>query len=146
MPMKVFFALLFVLSAQVAISQTYQNESKLIEYLGQEKFDQLKANGSGYLKFLDARQSHGFAIMDYDAEKMSDFTVLNSVNKMNPNDKSVSQVSVDTFLSEINSGTINYLLYKFEWDQNSYTYYRLGSSGKVLVIYPNDYITEMMNK
>lgn len=137
------FFILFLLGT-AGFGQTYVNEQRLVEYLGQDRYTKLYQAGSGYLKFLDARLSYGFELIDYVPEKMSSFVQLQTIEKVNA-DKSVTQVSASDFVQQALNGSINYLLFKFEWDQHAYTYYRLGDTGKALLIFPTDYVTEKMN-
>lgn len=140
------FKLLFILllSGVFSFGQSYTNESKLIEFLGQERFTKLHDANSSYLKFLDARLSYGFQLVDYVPEKMSSFPVVETIEKINA-DKTTSSIAAADFVDLALSGNINYLMYKLDWDQSTHTYYRLGNTGKVLVILPNDMITQKVN-
>ncbi len=142
--MKNLIAFIAIALSAISFSQNYSNESYLVEYLGQAKFDQLSQSGSQYLSFLDARCSYGYEVMDYVDEKMNDFEVLNEFPKKTQT-KDVINVSPGDFLAEIESGNFNFIMYLLNWDRSEITYYVIGNTGKVLMIYPVDHINEKVN-
>ena len=139
-------AVVVFLVSTISFAQNYSNESYLIEYLGQSRFDQLSASNSQYLNFLDARCSFGFDVIDYfdEEEKMVDFVTLNEFPKKTET-KNVLNVSAADFLSEIESGNFNFIMYLLQWDRKSITYYIIGDTGKILLIYPVNYINDKVN-
>lgn len=117
------------------------NESKIIELLGQEKFDQMVSINPGYLKYLDAR-CEAFTIIDFSEEKFGYLKPLQTLVKRNPSNKSEGNLSVSPaeMVQEYNDGNFNILLYDFYYDKSEYTYYRIGDTGKIIMIYPVDQI------
>lgn len=135
-------------SARVSAQIAYQNESNIIEYLGQEDYDQLIQSNPSYLEFLDAKCTHGFAIESMESEKTSGFTVLNEIPLIDPNNKITKTPPVLTaneFVEMFQDGTVNMLLCNLRADRSKMTYYVLGNTGKVLLIYPVEYINQKVN-
>lgn len=143
--MKSILLSIILLVGLTATAQPYANETKLIEYLGLNRYNSLVSSSSSYLKFLDARYSYGFEIIEYVQEKMNSFPVLTTVDLTN-SDKTKTTVSIETFLDQINTNTINYLMYDLQWDRSKTTYYVLGNTGKVLMIHSVEYINEKVNQ
>lgn len=141
---SIVFGIIFFVGLAVS-AQTYTNETKLIEYLGLTRYNSLASNSSSYLKFLDARYSFGFEIIEYVPEKMNSFPVLTTVDMTN-SDKIKTTVSIADFLNQINANTINYLMYDLQWDRSKTTYYVLGNTGKVLMIHSVEYINSKVNQ
>lgn len=142
--MKFLILLIALITTNLVFCQTYTNQTKMIEYLGTTRYNSLAQNNAGYLRYIDARYSHGFSLIDYVDEKMNSFPVLSSLIKKNQ-DKTTTIISIDQFLSEITNGTVNYLMYSLKGDQKEHKHYVLGNSGKVLVVHSTEYVTNQLN-
>lgn len=154
--MKLVISLVALLAMATSFSQSLENEAKIIEFLGQERYNQILESNPNYLKFLDVRCSFGFKIIDYVDEKMGNMTVIDyvayRVDQGNGKDttglckKGVGK-DFDTpeeFLNHYNEGTLNILKYYIQYDRFEINYYVLGTTGKVLVVYPVDYINKLI--
>ena len=138
-----------------SIGQTLENESKIIDYLGIEKYSTLVQKNPSYLKFLDTRYSRGYYIMDYVEEKMSEFPKVDIIYRFSLSDIIVngktcqqrveSKVSPEEFLNQSNQSDFNFLEFKFSFDRSSITYYTLGNTGKVILIMPVEQINKIVN-
>ena len=127
-----------------AFTQIYQHEQKLIEFLGQNRYDNLASKNSKYLDFLDARCAYGYELIEYADEKMNDFQKITSVQLTNV-DKTTTVIDCNQLVQSIQNGSFNILRLKLEYDRNSPTYYTLGNTGKVLMLHPTDHINKKMN-
>lgn len=129
-----------------AVAQNLSNSEFLIEYLGQEKFDQMSNVNPSYLEFLDAKCEHGYEITAMGAEKTAGFTVLNQIEVRDPNkNSSPTTISVAEFIALDQQDELNILMYQITSDRSAMTYYVLGTTGKVLMLYPAEYIAEKQN-
>lgn len=54
--------------------------------------------------------------------------------------------SPEEFLQKYENGSLNILKYILAYDSKNVTYYQLGETGKVLVIYPTTYINNLIEK
>ena len=132
-----------------AFSQTIENQQKIVDYLGQEKFDELLSANPSYLKFLDVKCSNGFDIIEMAPEKSQNFSVLTEIEKIDPNQKyskTPNTISADEFVQLFENGNLNFLMYQLQGHKTQMTYFVLGNTGKVLMVYPTDYITQLVNQ
>lgn len=131
-----------------AIGQTLNNQQKLVEYLGQERFDELQTSNPSYLQFLDIKCSKGFDVIELASEKTQNMPVLNDIEKIDPNQKfhkTPNTISASDFVQLFENGSLNFLMYQLQGDRYEMRYYVLGNTGKVLMIYPTDYISQLVN-
>jgi hypothetical protein len=143
---KMFALFLFIAVSVPSFGQnSYASESQLIEVLGQSKFDQLQQANPNYLKFLDARCTHGYVIMEMPKEKTEGFTMIKKIAKLTGNGTEVIGVTPEQFVLDATSPNFNFLMYKFDFDRSENTYYILGRTGKVLLILPVERINEIVN-
>lgn len=148
--MRSFIYCLFALVLSTgAFGQSLQNQQKIVDYLGQEKFDQIQSSNPSYLTFLDVKCSDGFDIIEMVPEKTQNFTVLNEIVVIDPNNKitkTPTTVSADDFVQMFENGSLNFLMYQLQGHKTQMTYYVLGNTGKVLMVFPTDYITQRVNQ
>lgn len=143
------FALTLLFCSSFSIAQTLQNENEIVEYLGQSKFDQLSQSNPSYLKFLDAKCSFGFEIESMGSEKTSGFETLNTIKFNDPDNKitkTPSTITASQFVQMYEDGSLNILMYEIVGDKSAMTYYVLGNTGKVLMVFPVDYIAQKVNQ
>lgn len=129
--MKNFFLLLLLGSTLFSFAQTIDNSDKLIEYLGQEKYDTYLSSQYDYLRLLDIRCDYGFEIYDNEAGKFDAFRKV-EVFKISHRDKTIDELTPEAFLALVSSPTFNIHLLRLRWDRVKSTYYRIGNTGKVL--------------
>ena len=147
------FILLFITSGSFA--QNLENESSIVEYLGEERYFELTQKNPAYLNFLDARYSHGYSVMDYVDEKMNEFSTLEVIYHsawatVDLNGKEYlevveSKVTPAEFLIALESEEFNFLEYRFTFDRTAVTYHVLGNTGKVLMIASVENINNIVN-
>jgi len=150
-------ALLFCGVSQSSFSQSLnlENQSQIVEYLGDSRFNELLQSNPSYLSFLDTRCSVGYKVIDMGIEKTEGMTVLNSVSyeEWVVPEKAEEQVfksveftsTPEEFVLDSNNPDFNILKYNLSFDKNVITYYVLGSTGKVIMIYPVEYINQQVN-
>lgn len=138
-----FISLLFVTSS--LHSQNYSKNDQLLEYLGDEKYENVLLSNPSYLQYLNVRCEEGYHILDYVDEKMSDFQVVIKIPKFNTVTQKLEAVSPEEFLLDLESEDFNFLKYKFQFERTKATYYIIGDSGKVIMIYPVEYISKIIN-
>ena len=141
--------LILLSGSAYSFAQTLQNESKIVEFLGQSEFDQMSQANPSYLEFLDAKCSYGFEIESMGPEKTSGFETLSSITYNDPNNKitkSPTTVTPSEFVQMYEDGTLNFLMYEIRGDRSAMTYYVLGNTGKVLMVFPVDYISQKVNQ
>lgn len=141
---KLLIAISLLIIGSAFAQDPVQNEQQIINFVGSERYAELQSENPSYLNFLDARISFGYQITDFDEDKRSTFKVLDEIPLLMP-DKTVIEVSATDFIAGMESGIYSILMVKLPWDQSMMTYYTLGSTGKVLMIYPVSYINEKMN-
>ncbi|UKN01502.1 hypothetical protein K6119_17395 [Paracrocinitomix mangrovi] len=142
--MKTLLTTLVFLTLWNVNAQTLNNEQFIVEYLGQTHFSELQNSNPSYLKFLDVRCSDGFKILDFVDEKMSDFSVINEIRVITDGDKSQKQmVTAQQLVDDYADGSFNFIKYQLQYDRSEITYYVLGSTGKVIMIYPTEYINKI---
>lgn len=121
------------LTCSLAQAQNLQNEQKLIDHLGQERYDQLSSVNSPSLKFMDNRQEYGFEILEMESDKLKDMVQINSFNFSN-SDKSTFEMTPTELLEAAENGELNILKLRLDYHQSANSYYRIGNTNKVLVL------------
>ena len=147
------FTLLFVATGLFA--QNLENESEIKEYLGRFRFEQNQVSNPGYLTFLDARCSSGFKIVELASEKTEGMTVVQNVTysewvpSLKEEEKKLNHIDVtitpEEFIENSNTSNFNFLKYHFQFDSKKMSYYVLGNTGMVLMIYPVEYVSSLIN-
>jgi hypothetical protein len=82
--------------------------------------------------------------MELAGEKTAGCDTINEVQVSNP-DKTTSTVSVIDFIQMYEASSLNILQVQLAYSQSSYTYYRLGNTGKVLILHSSESITKSLN-
>jgi hypothetical protein len=152
----IFVFTLFFLGLTNCFSQSsFDNPVKLVDFLGQEKFDEILSSNPSYLTFLDVKCTSLYTVLDLPSEKTQSMTVLNEIEKriwdtnVKTGDEILNKVknliSTNQFIQELQSPNFNILEYTFAQDRSTDKYYVLGNSGKVIVIHSVNYITELAN-
>ena len=140
--MKKLFALVIFFMGIVSVyAQSIQNQQKLIDYLGQERFQKLTQANSPSLLFMDKRASHGYEIMTIEPEKLVDMNQVHEFVFSN-SDKSTYSLTADEFLTNSANGSLNILQLNLKYDPSSSTFYRIGNSDKVLVLKSVEFISK----
>ncbi|MDX2359742.1 MAG: hypothetical protein QNK23_02970 [Crocinitomicaceae bacterium] len=149
--------ILFFGLSQSAYSQvtSLNNEAQLIEYLGQEKYNEFTQSNPSYINFLDVRCSSGYVMMDYVEEKMNEFPVIEIIYHSSLEivitegkeylERIESKISPEEFVLAVESPEFNFLEYKFSFDRSKITYHVLGNTGKVIMIFPVEKINKLVN-
>lgn len=144
-------------ASQASFSQltNLENQSQIVEYLGDSRFNDLLQSNPSYLSFLDTRCSNGYKIIDMPSEKTVGMTVLNSIayEEWVAPEKAEEEVlksvelssTPEEFVENSTSPEFNFLKYKLAFDKSETTYYVLGSTGKAIMIYPIEYINKQVN-
>ena len=138
-----------------SFAQSLENESSIIEYLGEEKYNEYTQSNPAYLNFLDARYSYGYSVMDYVDEKMNEYPVLEIIYHseyaiLTSNGKEYTElvktkVTPEEFLITIESNDFNFLEYQFAFDRNEVVYHVLGNTGKIIMINSVENINRIVN-
>lgn len=139
--------IVFLFGANQALfgqSTTLDNPDKVEQLLGEEKFNELLTSNPSYLVFLDTRCSSGYKIVDMTKEKAADFQLIQKIKKHATVDSELEAVTADEFVQYASDPNFNFLQYSFQFDRTEMTYYKLGSTGKVLMIFPVGYINQLI--
>lgn len=148
-----------IICSTFSFSQSLEHQDFLVEFLGQDRFDRIMDSNPSYLNYLDTRCSEGYIIMDYIDEKMSqmDIPVVDLfVKKTKQNGKDLDgtckggmrkeELTPNQFLASAEDGTLNILAFDFDYDKSKVIYYKIGSTGKMIAIYPADYIAKKVSQ
>lgn len=137
-----------------AQSNPLENQTKVAEYLGDSRFNDLLVSNPSYLEFLDTRCSKGYAIIDMPIEKTEGLDVLTSVSFEDwvPSEKPEETIfsrqiytqTIEEFIASSSSSEFNFLKYDIKFDRTEVKYYVLGTSGKTLMVYPVEYINKQL--
>ena len=127
-----------------AQSDPLVNQAQIVEFLGQTKFNELLSTNPSYLTFLDTRCSSGYKIIDMSKEKAAEFELIDKIQKNNMYTSPVEAITAVEFVQAASSPNFNFLQYSFLFDSKEMTYYKLGSTGKVLMIFPVGYIAQLI--
>lgn len=142
--MKTILTLALLLVTGILFAQNLSHKTQIIEHIGQDRYEMLTQNNSPSLNFMNERCEMGFSLLTLEEEKTAGFQKINQVTLSN-SDKTETTVSIEDFIEMIENGTLNILLVKLAYDQSSFTYYKLGDSGKVLVLHSVESITKSVN-
>lgn len=103
----------------------------LEDFLPKEKFQQLSTTDKSKLREKLTILNKGYHITSFGSKSFPEYTDVFEVEKLYQNQPDLSE---DLILS----GELNLLGYDFSLKNNDYSYYRIGSSDKFLVIPPTD--------
>jgi hypothetical protein len=142
--MKTFISLAFLLFTAGSYAQELSHKNQIIDAIGQNRFERLEGSQSKSLLFMNERIEMGYSIMELAGEKTAGFDTINEVQVSNP-DKTTSTVSVTDFIQMYEASSLNILRVQLAYSQSSYTYYRLGNTGKVLILHSIESITKSLN-
>lgn len=140
------FKLLFILVFITCISYTQapNNSSKIIEYLGVERYEGTLQNNPGLISFLNAKVEYGFEIIDVIPGKEDSFQQLNEIPVISKSGDAT--ISPEAFLELYKNGTLNFLMYNFQTLPNAHSYYKLGNTGKAIIVYSVEYVNSKISQ
>jgi hypothetical protein len=131
------------------------HQTQVAEYLGDSRFNDLLSSNPSYLDFLDARCTYGYKIVDMPVEKTEGMSVLTSIpmlswNEIQSEGKTVTDlittnVSAEDFVLASIETDFNFLRYSITSDKSESKYLVLEGTGKVLIIYSVDYVSNQLN-
>ena len=98
------------LSSTCAYSQQFQHQEKLVEFYGQQRYDELLQVDPALLNLLDNYVDHGFYVKNVSPGKYAEFTPIQYVPLA---DKNGDSVSISDFLLDYNSQNFNPLKYAY---------------------------------
>lgn len=131
--MKYLMLLTFLLLVTYTFSQDQQYVEKIIDFLGEERYESNLASNPGLIKNLKDRIEYGCELIDFIPEKASDFKVIEEVSSCKKN--SSENISSERLVELYNQGEFNILNYNLPFDKSINYYIKLGQTGKALVIY-----------
>lgn len=132
--MKLFIPFLFV-AASLFLFTKIQAQNTLIERFGEEAIASIQ--GSEKLAILEFQNENGYAVQDLSGLK--DISEHPNALEVEPVLEETSQLEEDTFEQD----TFELFAYKFSIPGKRNAYYRIGDSGKVLVIYSTSYVKQL---
>jgi len=138
---RLFTILVLALGLNSAFSQSIQNEQKLIDHLGQERFEKLSQANSPSLTFMDNRVSYGYEILTMETEKLVGMNQVDTFIFTNA-DKSTYTISAAEFINQAEDGSLNILQLKLKYHSSANTFYRIGSTNKVLMLKSVEFISK----
>ena len=153
--MGLFLFLILFSFAPKLNAQDLAHENQIIDYLGMEKYTSILQSNPAYLNFLDARCSSGYKILELAPEKTVGMQTIHSVkysewvisSKGEDEVRSYVDFTItpEEFVDKFNSSGFNFLKYNFQFDAKEISYYVLGNTGKVIMVYPIQYINSLVN-
>lgn len=146
----VLFAVIAFVSTAL-YGQSIPNVNKVKEVLGEERYSQTLENNPGKIKFMSAFESSGYSVETLPLDKKIEAGTLSQIQLKCSKDKSKSEteagsISVQEFLSRMESPDFNILNYQFHPHQNKVTIYKLAGTGKILIIQSVKRISDVANK
>jgi hypothetical protein len=131
--MKYLTLLTSLLLVTYVFSQDQQSIEKLINFLGEERYESNLASNPGLIENLKDRIEYGCELIDFIPEKASDFKVIEEVASCKKN--RTEKISSERLVELYNQGEFNILNYDLPFDKSINYYLKLGQTGKALVIY-----------
>lgn len=141
---KLFLFFIFLISINLIFSQEFKNKNKIIELLGEERYEELKSTNLGMISYLNAKVDFGFQIIDAIPEKENEFKELNQIPILSK--ESGQFISPEEFVNLYNSGNLNILLFNFQNQPKTNLYYKIGNTNKYLIIYSVEHINSNINR
>ncbi|MEO9533000.1 MAG: hypothetical protein ABJG68_15710 [Crocinitomicaceae bacterium] len=142
--MRILLILALTLASGLSMAQELSHKDKIIDHIGQDRFDKLSQNNSPSLLFMNERVEMGYSIVELEDEKSAGFEKLDQITFSNL-DKTSTNVSIVDFLEMHETGNLNILRVQLAYSQSGFTYYKLGNTGKVLVLHSVESITKSLN-
>ncbi len=154
--MKKILLAVVTLSCVFSYAQNSDSQSKILDILGQERFDNIQNSNPARIVYLEARLEEGYKIINNEGGKFDQVEKLDMIPfRIDVGDSKdtlgtckdgtgKSYDSAQEFLQKENSGTLNILKYKLKYDREKVVYYQLGSTGKVLMIFPVNHINKVV--
>jgi hypothetical protein len=125
------------------IAQNSTSE-KIIQFLGNERYLIESESNPGLIKFLESKILFGFEVIDYNPAKEKSFKNIESISLISKS--SPGSISVEDFIDLYNKGTLNILLYNIPISDGTETYYKLGNTGKALIMRSVQYINSKISQ
>ncbi|MEX1193273.1 MAG: hypothetical protein WEA99_14980 [Brumimicrobium sp.] len=138
-------SIIFIMTLSNAITQDLENESKIKDFLGSQRFENSLKNNPGLLSYLDVKIKEGYAIENVNSNKKENFIEITSVT-YNLEEKG-KKISSEEFLEHSKRPDFNILFYDFPMPEDGQNgYFHLKGTGKVISIYSNKHINNMIAK
>lgn len=135
--MKLFITFFFsIVLSLSSFSQTSSNTDKIIAFLGTERYNDALDNNPGLIIYLEAKLLYGYKVVDFNSERFPAHTTLTEVPVKMQRD--ALPISVEEFVQIYESGNLNFLFYPFPCDADQTLYFKLGNTGKAIIIYSNE--------
>ncbi|MBK7127759.1 MAG: hypothetical protein IPM74_15045 [Crocinitomicaceae bacterium] len=140
--MKFLQSLILVFAVSVCFSQAGSPNSRVVDFLGSEKYQETLSSNPGLIKYLEAKLQFGFELTDKINEKSTGLKTLADIP--------YSEFSKDGILSSVDfvnsflAGSLNVLHIQLPADPNADNYYVIGSTGYILVVKSNSYINSQI--
>ena len=127
-----------------SFSQTDQDlENKLNEIYAPGRVERI-INSEQLHAYYNNVVYHSYKLEKVDPQKLTgnSFPVLAKIEKRNPADHSMIEVSAESMIQEINNGSFNVLLLNLERDYNKNTTYILGDTNYLFTLYSHKAIAK----
>lgn len=143
-----------MLCCAFSYTQNIDSQSKVLDFLGQKRYNQIQNSNPARIVYMQTRLEDGYKIINNDDGKFDSAEKFDIIPfRIDVGDgkdtlgtcsdgTGKSFDSAEQFVQKENSGTLNILKYKLKYDREKVVYYQLGNTGKVLMIYPVDYINK----
>jgi hypothetical protein len=139
MKTKLFTLFTVCLTFASAHGQTADDHAALKNLIGQERYDHIAEIGQERIDAMAYINKHGYYISDMQGEKdISEYPNALEVPPIYPSSPALT-------IEMISSGNLDLLGYRFGDSQNTYGYYKVGDSDKLLVILPMEIILGQLN-
>lgn len=135
--------ILITLSITSGISQNIKNESKIRDFMGNERFDRSVQSNPGLIKFLDIKIEKGYSIQTIDSSKENDFTLISEIT-YNGEIKG-EKISPEEFIEHSEKDNFNILFYDFPMpEEGGNGNFMLQGTNKIISVYSNDYLNTQL--
>ncbi len=124
-------------------TENVKNSDKIIELIGESRYQFNLENNPGLIYFLDAKVDFGFQIIDMIPEKSNDFKQLSQIPLLSKSEN--QSITPEEFVNLYNSGNLNILLFDFQNQPKSNLYFSLGNTGNALIIYSVEHINSKIS-
>lgn len=129
----------------ISFAQEIENEVKIKEFLGIQRFDNTLQKNPGLIAYLDTRIERGYAIEELNSNKKNDFIEISSIT-YNREEKG-EHISTEEFLEHTKLQDFNILFYEFPMPDNEQNgYFLLDGTDKVISIYSNEHINKIITE
>lgn len=124
------------------LSQSTSTTEKIIDFLGHEKYNETASSNPGLIIYLEARLNYGYKIVDFNSDRMINYTVINQLSKKSF--EGYTFVSVYDFIEMNNNGTLNILLFSFPSQGEENLIFKLGDTNQALIVYSTSHINSLL--